>query len=212
MCYRQRLESLSRQLYVTRVGRSVSCENTLFFANKSSRKQRLFRRAKTANESTFATYLTLAFQSSVRVSTPFTEPLVFHSLRRIPTYHRLSPFANACGASHGSALLFYGIPRNTKDHSARCFSRSCVHPSLHYEKLQSYVRQLGGWHKVDKVLLATDEAETVRIFSKVPRLVVRSMDRENLAYGRGWIETRSDLNVTEVTLSPICVYSHTAMS
>ena len=65
------------------------------------------------------------------------------------------------------------------------------------------MRRLGGFHKVDTVFLATDDVDAVHIFSTVHGLVVHSMDRENLKHGRGWIENRFDLNITDVTVSTL---------
>lgn len=92
---------------------------------------------------------------------------------------------------------------HTTKHPANCFSRSCVDASVHYRMLQDLMQRLGGLHKVDKVFLATDDVDAVRIFSNVRGLVVHSMDRENLRYGHGWIEKRVDLNITDVTLSTL---------
>ena len=84
-----------------------------------------------------------------------------------------------------------------------CFVRTCVHPSVHRRLLREQMQRFEG--KVDRVLLATDEASALALFSDVPGLLVRSMDRAQLSYGNGWVERRRTrgLNLTDLSVSTL---------
>lgn len=81
----------------------------------------------------------------------------------------------------------------------KCFSRTCISPKYYRTVYNNVSKQ----YSIDKIFLATDTEQGIDAFRDLNNVVINTMNRKQLTYGKGWIEKRNDIDTSDVIISAL---------